>query len=792
MDPSQMMFPMWAPPPAAPSDDLAAPPQPFLPPPNRGWKRKNPPSSAAGYQPPALGDLQVQNRAKARRWFKNPNTNRTKHHFFPKNKAAAPRNTTSYIIRAKRAGGIASLVSPCPVTPAVLPTPRLSPSREGLADMAQAQWGVDGYGSMKGLIRLRSSPQPANPASDDDEDGNSSGSDVEEHVEVERRLDHDLSRFEMVYPAAGEDAGGYVFEEEDDYDQDAHVARLEEENLTLKERLFLMEQEVGDMRRRLEALEARFSQTDGVGGGRENPGTDDINVVVSENSSEDNVDRVTDVGSQKKRIAVGSEMELDAGKDAVDSEKNGEHTEEKAPVVGSEKNDAEKAAVDSEKSGELNLEKGGVDSEKRDEHDTAEKVAVDSEKRDEHDAEMVDACVREELEREREREGREGGRERERERSRFPSPLERGGGQARTMEDATPRAKEAPWNANYGVVGSGDRRLAFSRQLSLVATTPRLARSDSSISMPPQLPPPKPPKLLFLANRPMRRLALLLALNVAYSATELAIGLFTGRVGKARFGCFPFDIWMRPVNFLTICYGCISNQAGQRLHLWIQETGGPVCLYKCLAYSVQVFLMFLSFSLAVEALHAFMQDESEHKHYLIVSAVTNLLVNLLGVWFFRSYARVNIVYRNAEDMNYHSVCLHVLADSIRSAGLILASWLLSLGVENAEVLCLGIVSVAVFMLVLPLFKATGNVLLQIAPGNVPPSAFMKCCRQIAACEDVSEVCLGRFWELVPGHAVGSLSIRVKSCNDDQSVLEYVHGLYQDLGIHDLTVQTDES
>ncbi|KAL5669147.1 hypothetical protein ACJX0J_021368, partial [Zea mays] len=177
------------------------------------------------------------------------------------------------------------------------------------------------------------------------------------------------------------------------------------------------------------------------------------------------------------------------------------------------------------------------------------------------------------------------------------------------------------------------------------------------------------------------------------------------------------------------------------------------------AFTNALFLLFLSFSLAVEALHAFMQDESEHKHYLIVSAVTNLLVNLLGVWFFRNYARVNIVYRNAEDMNYHSVCLHVLADSIRSAGLILASWFLSLGIENAEVLCLGIVSVAVFMLVLPLFKATGNILLQIAPSNVPPSAFTKCSRQIAACEDVSEVWQGRFWELVPGQAVGSLSIR---------------------------------
>uniref|UniRef100_A0A803QP18 Cation efflux protein transmembrane domain-containing protein n=1 Tax=Cannabis sativa TaxID=3483 RepID=A0A803QP18_CANSA len=206
---------------------------------------------------------------------------------------------------------------------------------------------------------------------------------------------------------------------------------------------------------------------------------------------------------------------------------------------------------------------------------------------------------------------------------------------------------------------------------------------------------------------------------------------------------------------------------------------------------LQLFLLFMSFSLAVEALHAFIEDESEHKHYLIVSAVTNLLVNLIGVWFFRNYARINLTYRKAEDMNYHSVFLHVLADSIRSAGLILASWLLSLGVQNAEVLCLGLVSVTVFMLVMPLFKAAGGILLQMAPPSIPSSALSKCLRQISALEDVSEVSQARFWELVPGHVVGSLSIQVKKGTDDRSVLQYVHGLYHELGIQDLTVQTDD-
>jgi zinc transporter 5/7 len=115
------------------------------------------------------------------------------------------------------------------------------------------------------------------------------------------------------------------------------------------------------------------------------------------------------------------------------------------------------------------------------------------------------------------------------------------------------------WNPNYGVVGSADRRLAYSRQFSLssaaaAASSPRpgLARSDSSISMPvPYSPFPLHAaapanadfRFRWLATRTMRRLALLLALNAAYSAVELAVGLLTGRVGLVSdafhltFGC---------------------------------------------------------------------------------------------------------------------------------------------------------------------------------------------------------------------------------------------------------------
>lgn len=271
-------------------------------------------SAPGGYQPPTLNELQWQNRIKARKFFhkkkihnyNNYNNNNNNNNSGNNRKAPfAPRNTTSFLIRAKKSGGIASLVSPCPVTPAVLPTPILSPSREVLVDMAKEEWGVDGYGSMKGLIRLRS---PGQEIDDDDDqgEGGSSESDVEEHVEVERRLDHDLSRFEMIYPNCAMEYNNALENRVDD--QDSHIAQLEEENLLLKERLFLMERELGDLTRRLHSLE------------RQNRGGDDIEELV-ENESENDSDSHGDTNSieDNNLELVMESMERDDGRGKLDT-----------------------------------------------------------------------------------------------------------------------------------------------------------------------------------------------------------------------------------------------------------------------------------------------------------------------------------------------------------------------------------------------------------------------------------------------------------------------------------------
>ncbi|XP_015169750.1 uncharacterized protein [Solanum tuberosum] len=202
-------------------------------------------------------DFQKPHRLNKPRRFFQKKKQRENYRFTP----FTPHNTTSFLIRAKKSGGITSLVSPCPVTPAVLPTPKFSPAREILADVAKEEWGVDGYGSMNGLIRVRS---PENEPEEEDEGEGvivSWNSDVEE---VEKRLSHDLSRFEMIYDprngGSGRDTYDFGYRVDD---VEEHIERLEEENMELKEKMYVMERELEELRKRVRYLEGVDENGDG-------------------------------------------------------------------------------------------------------------------------------------------------------------------------------------------------------------------------------------------------------------------------------------------------------------------------------------------------------------------------------------------------------------------------------------------------------------------------------------------------------------------------------------------------
>ncbi|KAK4740793.1 hypothetical protein SAY87_024381 [Trapa incisa] len=185
-------------------------------------------AAVGGYKAPTRRELQRQSHLQSRRFNGEENFN---YRFAP----YAPRNTSSFIMRAKKSGGIASLLSPCSATPSISPTLVFSPSTESLGDMAK-EWSVDGYGSMKGLIRLRAEFQNRYNGDDNEEDSNgSSDSGLEEEDNNPlSRLDHETSRFELVCPIYWFDYSN--LSENIVHDQHSHTVHLEEENLTLRER----------------------------------------------------------------------------------------------------------------------------------------------------------------------------------------------------------------------------------------------------------------------------------------------------------------------------------------------------------------------------------------------------------------------------------------------------------------------------------------------------------------------------------------------------------------------------
>eukprot|EP00252_Welwitschia_mirabilis_P011133 TRINITY_DN2502_c0_g1_i3.p1 TRINITY_DN2502_c0_g1~~TRINITY_DN2502_c0_g1_i3.p1 ORF type:complete len:240 (+),score=15.83 TRINITY_DN2502_c0_g1_i3:469-1188(+) len=145
----------------------------------------------------------------------------------------APRNTSSYIIKAKNSGGIVSVAS--------TPSPHLASSsyKEDTVEEANLEWGVDSYGSMKGLLKFRET-NDLNSFLD-------SGMESSTEACNNRLVDIDLSRFELLYPSG--------IKRSSIWEGTNPIASLKKENASLKEQMSCMEQELSRLKRRMTALE---------------------------------------------------------------------------------------------------------------------------------------------------------------------------------------------------------------------------------------------------------------------------------------------------------------------------------------------------------------------------------------------------------------------------------------------------------------------------------------------------------------------------------------------------------
>mmetsp|Transcript_13106 Transcript_13106/g.47821 ORF Transcript_13106/g.47821 Transcript_13106/m.47821 type:complete len:323 (-) Transcript_13106:1192-2160(-) len=185
---------------------------------------------------PSVKRLRKENRARAKRFFKQQNKSVNRRPRTPHGAPSAPQNSTQFIMRYNKHGIRAPLESPVNTprfTPRVTPfaspspSPAATPKRFGYEDLKTL--GLDSFGSMHGLI-LKDSPQLDDAEVEDDSDGSS-----EEFEEGGHSF-----------------LGNFSAQHSNDNDRSRYIARLEEQNMNLRARMYLLEEQLKELARKVD------------------------------------------------------------------------------------------------------------------------------------------------------------------------------------------------------------------------------------------------------------------------------------------------------------------------------------------------------------------------------------------------------------------------------------------------------------------------------------------------------------------------------------------------------------
>lgn len=181
---------------------------------------------------PSVKRLRKENKARTKRFFKQHN----KQHLpkwprTPRGPPSAPQNSTQFIMRYSKHGIRAPLESPVTTprfTPRLTPyaspspSPAATPKRFGYEDMKAL--GLDSFGSMHGLIQ-KIPPQVDDIEVNDDSEGSSE--------EFEEDGTRNIEYFSL--------------HDRESSDRARYITALEEENMTLRERMYILETELREL-----------------------------------------------------------------------------------------------------------------------------------------------------------------------------------------------------------------------------------------------------------------------------------------------------------------------------------------------------------------------------------------------------------------------------------------------------------------------------------------------------------------------------------------------------------------
>jgi zinc transporter 5/7 len=323
-----------------------------------------------------------------------------------------------------------------------------------------------------------------------------------------------------------------------------------------------------------------------------------------------------------------------------------------------------------------------------------------------------------------------------------------------------------------------------------------------------------------------RKIFLFMLVNFAFMFVELAYGWWTNSLGLITdafhmlFDCTALGIglyaevmsrWPPSASF-TYGFGRVEVLAG---------------------YLNGVFLCFISFSIfAHSAVRIWSPPEVITDRLLLISCL-GLGVNLIGIFAFHDFDVLELmglkkkkeVDSDAHDHhhghshdhheghshshshshgghshgghdcghdhhsdNLYGIFLHILADALGSVSVIISSILIwQFGWNRVDPICSLLISILIFLSVIPLLKSSVSVLMQTTPPKFSerlPSLI----QQISSTPGVLACSAHHFWTLTPSELFGSLHLHVAPELDKTSLLRKIKHQCQDSGVSNVTIQ----
>jgi cobalt-zinc-cadmium efflux system protein len=271
-----------------------------------------------------------------------------------------------------------------------------------------------------------------------------------------------------------------------------------------------------------------------------------------------------------------------------------------------------------------------------------------------------------------------------------------------------------------------------------------------------------------------RRLTIVLAIMALYMLAEVVGGIFTGSLALlADAGHMLSDVAALSLTLFAIW--AAERPATAR------RTFGYHRLEILAALVNGAILFTISILISIEAFQRFRRPETVQGGWMLAIATGGLIANVAGLWLLHD--------QRSHGLNARAAWLHVLSDTLGSAGTIASAGLiLGFGWQWADPAASLIIAVLVIHSSWSLLKETVGVLMEDAPSHIDVDAVHQAMRSIDGVRAVGDL---HVWTITSGLEALSAHVCVDDENRQQEILRASRAMLADrFGIAHVTIQVE--